>query len=304
MTSSHVQQPAEQKRCAVLIKQNAGTTYRSYKRDRDKIVIGCLVKVRCLWSIRTTIVLIGLLKVFVNLGNSTWQTDILMVQISKIAFRRDLWYGLTRFKTTTWSLEAIIYIYIFIFFLYKLLSKFTGPRTLSHRKWRTARWAAPHRRVLWLKRCITNELGRCLPETVSIWWLAQVPEQHVPPQDWMLIEYEQQSRILKKHNGRRCQMFEAYFARAVLIERFSVVFLVVVQLLHAPLLWLNWCDLCWLVYSNCSGHWQCAILLDSLISCHLQELCMQCMMHGKTWFICDLCFGLCKQNRLQYQHGH
>ena len=26
--------------------------------------------------------------------------------------------------------------------------------------------------------------------------------------------------------------------------------------------------------------------------------------HGKTWPICDLCFGLCKQNRLQYQHGH
>ena len=133
MTSSHVQQPAEQKRCAVLIKQNAGTTYRSYKRDRDKIVIGCLVKVRCLWSIRTTIVLIGLLKVFVNLGNSTWQTDILMVQISKIAFRRDLWYGLTRFKTTTWSLEAIIYIYIYIFSI-QIAFKIHRPKDLEPQK--------------------------------------------------------------------------------------------------------------------------------------------------------------------------
>ena len=75
-------------------------------------------------------------------------------------------------------------------------------------------------------------------------------------------------------------MFEAYFARAVPIERFSVVFLVVVQLLHAPLLWLNWWDLCWLVYSCCSGNVFFSICLSSLFSIERTRLldCLFCLV--------------------------
>ena len=42
--------------------------------------------------------------------------------------------------------------------------------------------------------------------------------------DWIQATYQH----TEKAHGRCCQMFEAYFARAVLIERFSVVFLMVV----------------------------------------------------------------------------
>ena len=139
----------------------------------------------------------------------------------QIAFRRDLWYVLMCFKTTTWK--------TFVLFSIKIASTKLFDRSPTQGPGATENGELcdelrhTEGSCGWRGAKITTELERCL-ETF-LW--------HQIPEDFLFCTGARTTRASAglstycKNNAPCCQMFKESFVRVVIIERFSVVILMV-----------------------------------------------------------------------------